>query len=261
MSIRNKKVKADPNSFENMTKNVKPSSYKDPYKISDNKIIAWFQRYWYYYKAPVIICAVVLLLVGIFIFDMATKKDADMNFTIITNEAVSEDQMYELATYVTDYVTDANYDGYVRMSPQSIVLVDEPKDDSEMASYYQIMMMFSDKNHTAFIVDDYVYDYMMDSGALEKLSTFGIESEEEYRIKLNGTEFMEETSLNDGGPYYLVFKVRNEDSKDDTIIDNKYNMFIKLANDIIGAESEDNSAVESNSDKLKRLAKDAVNAQ
>ncbi len=254
-------MKADPNSFENMTKNVKKPSYKDPYKISDNKVVAWFQRYWYYYKAPVIICAVVLLLVGIFIFDMVTKKEADMYFTIITHDAVSEEQMYELATHITDYVSDANMDGYVRMSPQSIVLVEEPKDDSEMASYYQIMMMFSDKNHTAFIVDDYVYDYMMDSDALEKLSTFGIESEEEYRIKLNGTEFMEETSLNDGGPYYLVFKVRNEDSKDEFIIDNKYDMFIKLAKDIIGAESKDSSAIESNSDKLKSIAKDAVNAE
>ncbi len=261
MSSQNGKINKDPYSFDTMTKNVKPSTIKDPYKISDNKLIAWFQRYWYYYKAPAIICGIILLLVCFFVYDMVTKKEADMNFTIISEYGVSEEHLYELATHVTDYIVDANLDGTTHISPQTLILTENPKDDKEMVAYYQIMVMFSDANHVAFIVDEYAYDYMMNSNALEKLSHFGLESDEEYRLKLNDTIFMKDTALNEKGPYYLVFKICNADYVDDTVIRCKYDMFVELAEDIIGEESEDDSAVESNSDKLKRLAKEAVNAQ
>jgi len=235
MSKDNGKIKADKNSFDKMTAKQKPSNkkVKDPDKISDNKLIAWFQRYWYYYKAPVLIGVFVLALIVIFAVDMATKEEPDLRFTIITKDGVSETNTLELAANITDYIYDVNGDGEDMISPQSMTLKDDPQDDYDLAVYYQIMTTLVDESYVAYIVDDGVYEYLLESDALEKLSYYGLESEEEYRLKLNDTWVMKDTAMNKNGPYYLVFKACNIDFLDDTLVQAKYEMYVDLAEDIL----------------------------
>jgi len=236
MSKDNGKIKVDPNSFEKMTAKVKPQKKKkDPDAISDNKLIAWFQQYWYYYKTPVLVATVFIAAAAILIFDLATQKKPDMCFTIVSNSVVTEDQVLELATHITDYVVDANEDGEEMISPIAVNLVENPVDDAELAAYSQVLTYLLDEKYVAFIVDEFAYDYMMLDNALQKMSHFGLETEEEYRIKLNDTAFMKDTELNKTGPYYLVFKICSQEYLDDPLVQGYYDMYLELANDILAA--------------------------
>jgi len=76
---------------------------------------------------------------------------------------------------------------------------------------------------------------MMLDNALQKMSHFGLETEEEYRIKLNDTAFMKDTELNKTGPYYLVFKICSQEYLDDPLVQGYYDMYLELANDILAA--------------------------
>ena len=237
MSKDNGKIKVDKNSFDKMTVKQKPAAKKkDRDQISNNKLIAWFQRYWYYYKAPVLIGAVVLLFATIFIVDLVTKKEPDMRFSVITRGVVMETDTLEIAANITDYVNDINADGEEMISPQTMQLVENPQSDYELAAHYQIMATLIDETYVAFIVDEGMYEYMMDAEALEKLSYFGLETEEEYRLLLNDTWFMKDAALNDGGPYYLVFKTCNVEFLNDTTIQGMYEMYVDFAEDIIAGE-------------------------
>lgn len=237
MSKDNGKIKVDKNSFDKMTAKQKPAGKKkDRDQISNNKLIAWFQRYWYYYKAPVLIGAVVLLFAVIFIVDLVTKKEPDMRFSVISRGVVMETDTLEIAANITDYVNDINADGEEMISPQTMQLVENPQSDYELAAHYQIMATLIDETYVAFIVDEGMYEYMMEAEALEKLSYFGLETEEEYRLLLNDTWFMKDTELNDGGPYYLVFKTCNVEFLNDTTIQGMYEMYVDFAEDIIAGE-------------------------
>jgi len=237
MSKENGKIKANPNSFDKI-KLKDSDKKKDPDKISDNKIVAWFQKYWYYYKAPVLIVAFLLFVIIWFVYSVVTNVETDMRFSVVTKQQVSDNQLFELAAGAADYVVDIDGDGKETMVPQAIQYTKSPETEEAMAAYSQMLTMIIDETCVAFIVDDTVYDYMLGDNGLIKLSDLGLEGEEEYRIRLNGTWFLKDKTLDSDGPYYLVFKVCNEEFLDDPEVQGRYEMYINLAKDILAGEKE-----------------------
>lgn len=181
-----------------------PETYKSKYKI-----VAWFKNYWYYYRVPFIFAALILILVVWFTIDMATKKNPDARFYIISDTQIISEQYEKIPDKITPYITDLNEDGNVSASVYYLNLAEEPQDEVQMAAYQQIVTIFYDEMISVLLVDDYAYNYLMQSDGLEPLSTFGITGGiDDYRIPVRGTSLTEGTTLDlMDEDFYLVFRV------------------------------------------------------
>ena len=181
-----------------------PETYKSKYKI-----VAWFKNYWYYYRVPVIFVAAILILVVWMTVDLATKKNPDARFYIVSDAQLISEQYETIPDRVSPYLTDINGDGDVSATVYYLNLAKEPEDEVQTAAYQQIITIFYDELISVILVDDYAYNYLYQSEGLEPLSTFGITGGvDEYRIPVRGTSLTEGTTLDlMGRDFYLVFRI------------------------------------------------------
>ena len=204
---------------------------------SKNRLVAWFQNYWYYYKTPVLIIGIFAVLAVIFIVDMVTKEVADMRFILLNNTPVLEEEFMTVADRAGEYVYDIDGDGKTLISPQTMQLVEDPQDDYDMMVYQQVMATMVDDDVQFYIVDDYTYNYLLNSETLALLSDFGITGgDNEYRILLNDTSLLKDTAFAERGEFYMVFKVWSEDKRDNEDMTVRYEMAVSMAKKLLGQE-------------------------
>lgn len=67
-----------------------------------NKAIKWLSNYWYHYKFRTIFCLFLAVIVGVTIFEFATKESYDMKVYLYMSEFVSSDVERALETTVED---------------------------------------------------------------------------------------------------------------------------------------------------------------
>ncbi|MBE6930954.1 MAG: hypothetical protein E7463_11790 [Ruminococcaceae bacterium] len=218
----------------------KNSGFGEPLKYESKlKPIAWFKNYWYYYKAPVIVISVFVIIAGWLIHDVLTAKEIDMRLYTITETELSTQACEPMQAVMQEYATDADGDGEVVLKTSYMRLAAEPADEMEAAAYQQIMTVMVDDNVTLLLIDEFVYNYLKNSDALDPLSVYGLEGMDEYRIRATDSFLVEDTKFADLLELYLVFRVRQVDTVDDPVVQARYDSSVKLAA-AVAADTEQN---------------------
>ena len=208
----------------------KVSGFGEPLKYESRfKPLAWFKNYWYYYKAPVIITLLFVVIAVWFTVDVLTAKEVDMRLYTITEKELGIQACEPMQTAMQDYAADADGDGEIILKTSYLRLAAEPASEQETMAYQQIMTVMVDDNVTLILLDDFVFNYLKNSDALEPLSTYGLEGVDEYRIRANDSFLLEPTDFNEVDDLYLVFRVRTYGSMDDPVVQARYDASVKLA--------------------------------
>ncbi len=180
-----------------------PEMFKSKYKI-----VAWFKNYWYFYKTPIIIVGCVAILAVWFIVDLATKVEDDVRLYVISDTPLVEEQYAPLTEALAPYMADFNGDGRVVSACSYLNLAEDPGDEMQVFAYQQVLTIFYDEAISLMLVDDFTFGYLMQSEGLAELSYYGVTGGVDgYRIPVNHTSLLADSTISQMGEFYLVFRI------------------------------------------------------
>lgn len=184
----------------------------------------WLENFWYYNKVKIIVGGFLLSFVVIGIYDYATKVNADMNITVITIEAISNDQFSQIKKELEENVIDdINGDGKKIVEFDTIVANIDMADEYGYSNFTKANLTFSNegshKKDTVYIVDTYfaqVYT-QKDDLRFEPLTTFGIEDKDnlKYYVGTENSKLFETTKVVNPKAYFIGLKTWLDKYKDD----------------------------------------------
>lgn len=94
--------------------NIQPEPPEQPpEKMTRKKKL---ENFWFYYKWHLIIGAVVLVLVGSFVYEMASQVDPDYQIAIVTETMLPDAVLEGLETQLAGFADDFNSDGKIKVS-------------------------------------------------------------------------------------------------------------------------------------------------
>jgi len=210
----------------------KVSGFGEPVKYESKfKIVAWFKNYWYFYRVPIAISAVVLFFGIWIVHDVVNKTETDFRLYTVTNFLLTDEMLEPVTDVVEEYATDIDGDGKLNVYQTYLNLVEEPADEMQLAAYQQILVVFADETISLMMVDEPVYHYLKASEALAPLSEFGLEGvgADDYRIRATDSFLLENTAFRNVGEYYLVFRIRLPETEGDPMVEARYETAVKLA--------------------------------
>lgn len=221
--------------FRKADETKKVSGFGEPVKYeSKYKIVAWFKNYWYFYKAPILIVACVLVFGVWIIHDVTAKVETDFRLYTVTNFMLTDDWVAPITDVLEEYATDIDGDGELNVYQTYLNLASEPADELQIAAYQQIFVVFADETITLMLMDEPVYHYLKASEALAPLSEFGLEGVgvDDYRIRATGSFLLEDTIFANTGEYYLAFRIRLPETAGDPLVEARYETAVRLAADV-----------------------------
>lgn len=113
-------------------------------------------NFWYHYKWPVIIGAVVLVFAGVLIGQMVTRDDPDYTIILATDGYVSQAAADRLGEELQAYGRDLDGDGKVEVSVETLVTGDATQ--IGMANKTKLMAHLSSGDVMFFIFDKASYE-------------------------------------------------------------------------------------------------------
>lgn len=225
----------------NTENELRPDMQGTPVGRFLSKIAGWFRKYWYFYKVYILIgTAALIFLVALIVTTSGKNREKyDNKLYCLTSVEITAEELETVTARIEPYWTDADGDGEVRNTVVSIVLSAVDTSDTAMSSYYQMLATVSEDDVQLMLVDDSMYEYLLEMNAFASLSDFGIEgilpdgSADDTRIWLNGTDIVkdvlvtQEATREDGSNraasnLYLCIKVRPENGKSDSKSEARY---------------------------------------
>mgnify|MGYP004669183953 CR=1 FL=1 len=148
----------------------KPAEPEKKEKLTGKK---WWQNFWFYYKVHTIVAAIVLILVGVTIYESTHKEKYDLTVVLATNGTTITEQEELIAELLSQYVEDYNGDGKVNVyvDVQNLPL-DDPEASSEMFTAMQTRFAgeLAVGEKSIYIMDQTLYDYYEVAGSFNDLS-------------------------------------------------------------------------------------------
>lgn len=182
-----------------------------PEKGEKISVANWFRNYWYYYRIPVIIALIaVIVVVGIiYIF---RYQEADMRVYVVTDELISNEDYSLLYDRFTDYTDDVDGDNNKTMT--LTVLCTEGDGSSSAKQVHDKLQNIAESNDTLFfLVDDAGLEAVQSVCELRELAYFteGVDevkivSDDPYKLRINGSNLLAGTAMDTGRDWYIVMK-------------------------------------------------------
>ncbi len=200
--------------------------------------IEWLRNYGYYYKGvfTVGIIAAVIVLAALFLLHY---DGADMRLYFITAADVSDEDYYGLVEKMNGYVYDVDGDNVKSLRQQRLHMAANPQTEAEKKVYADIDAAIADDETIFFVVDDAGYDYVRERCGLRPLAYFGIVSDDEYRLPLNGAPLTEGTGLAEGPPIYLIMKLLDDSKYNDYYVSGRTDVVVGMARNNDQSEEND----------------------
>lgn len=116
--------------------------------------------------------------------------------------------------------------GYQSLCTRSIVdqeIIKDAVDDGTRANVEKITLTMTDDDVLLFFFDKKYIEWYANDGAFEPLANFGIESEDEYFVRVDETPFFKDIGISHYDGIYAGIKVRSGPRlKDDERMNGKY---------------------------------------
>ena len=189
----------------------------------------WFKAvYWYHFKYHTLGAILAIVALVTIIGDIAGREYNDLDF--ILGGAVFADitQMQELSDYLGSFIKE---DGTAKVGRQMLCTTSSMGtgdtalvfDEYTAASIEKIKISFADDEILLFLLDKKYADWYSREGAFEPLSTFGIEGDSEYVVRVDDSEIIKRLGIQSDNGIYAAIKVITESRQKKERIVQKYN--------------------------------------
>ena len=169
-----------------------------------------WENFWFYYRKHVIVAVIVLVIVGVSIYESLHQEKYDVTVVLATNGTTITEQEELIADIFSQYAEDYNGDGKVNVyvDVQNLPL-DNPEENSELFTAMQTRFAgeLAVGEKSLYIMDQRLYDYYELAGTFNELSEqySGIEGVDGDRFWLNEL-FADEPLLSEYMPECFIMQ-------------------------------------------------------
>ncbi len=197
---------------------------------------SFFQKFAYWFKnvfVPhfglfTIIGIIIVVLLFTLVKDIVTSEHNDLDFILGGAVYADTEQMNALADYLGSFIE--KEDGKEVLVGKQMLCTGSifgsgdaalAFDEYAAASIDKITVSFADDEILLFLLDKKYAEWYKKEGAFEKLSTFGIESEDEYLVRIEDSEIIKELGI-ESNELYGAIKVITDGRRKKARIMEKY---------------------------------------
>lgn len=205
------------------------------------KLAYWFKNiYWCYFALPTVGIIAAALIVGGIAYDITHPEYNDIDFVVAGSLLADKEQMDMISDRMKAFIDPYDDEngpkiGYQSLCTRSIVdqaIGKDAIDDGTRANIEKITLTMTDDDVLLFFFDKKYIEWYADDGAFEPLENFGIESEDEYFVRVDETPFFKDIGISHYDGIYAGIKVRRGPRlKDNERMNGKY---INAANVLSG---------------------------
>ncbi len=195
----------------------KPGSFMEG-ATTGEKLRYWFKNvYWYHFKIATFAAIFLIICVCTFISDVFFREYNDLDY-ILAGALFADSQTLDALTEKIGsfVVTDDNEPpeiGRQMLCTQSVMGTGDQAlaiDEYVSASIEKIAISMADDEILLFFLDKRYIDWYAEQGAFEPLSNLGIESENEYFVRVDTTAFFDSFNISHETGIYAGIKVKNK---------------------------------------------------
>lgn len=196
------------------------------------KLAYWFKNiYWCYFALPTVGIIAAALIVGSIAYDITHPEYNDIDFVVAGSLLADKEQMNMISERMTPFIDPYNDEegakiGYQSLCTRSIVdqeIIKDAVDDGTRANVEKITLTMTDDDVLLFFFDKKYIEWYANDGAFEPLANFGIESEDEYFVRVDELPFFADIDISHYDGIYAGIKVRSGPRlKDDERMNGKY---------------------------------------
>ncbi len=205
------------------------------------KLAYWFKNIYLCYLAlPTVAIIAAVVLLGSIIYDVSHPEYNDLNY-IVAGQLVADNIQMELLTEKMSAFLepeDGEEDpkiGWQMLSTRSVLDFNDATqeiDGGSHANREKISVTMADDDVLLFFFDKTYIEYYAADGAFEPLANFGIESENEYFVRVDNTEFFKDITIHNNDGIYAGIKVRSGPRLKESM-DKKYENAVRVLAGII----------------------------
>ena len=179
----------------------------------------WFGYIWDYYKAHILVGALVTVFAVVLVIEMANRIENDAHINYIATNTIPLELADELAHRCSLNSDDLNGNGRVDIAINQLNFTVENRQNSEMhqALLNKMMVLFNSNDELLFVVDSqmlpqttqnkYAADIFYKSKEWYKENSY----DNEYAVPLNNSAIFEELGIDSSDLFVLVAKADNEE--------------------------------------------------
>ena len=140
------------------------------------KIRKWFHDYWYYYRLPVTIGAVALVIVIFLVKDIVFREKYDFSYVAAARGGyISEELTNAVDAVAAEVAGDFDGNGAVNILPVPIIVSEDGMSQQDMAMQSKFTVMFSDDSIWLMLLNDTYMEFVLSPDTFVTLSDYGIE--------------------------------------------------------------------------------------
>ena len=195
------------------------------------KLRYWFKNvYWYHFRVATLSVILAVIFAVTFISDVFFKEYNSLDYVVGGAVVGTTQDMRAISDEFSAMITPKGAEenskvGYQMLCTQSIMgtgVNGEAFDEGAQANIEKITVTMADDEVLLFFFDKKYIEWYAEQGAFEPLSSFGIESENEYFVRVDDTEFFKKYSLIDQNGIYAGIKLKTEGRMKNERITEKY---------------------------------------
>lgn len=201
------------------------------------KLKYWFKNvYWYHFRIATFVVITVVILGCMLISDIANREYNDLDYILAGAVFANTEQMGQLSGYIAGFIPieDETPDdgdaakaevGHQMLSTESVMGSGDQAlaiDEYNAASINKITVSMADDEILLFLFDKRYAEWYAKEGAFEPLSELGIESENEYYVRVDDNPVIKSLGIIHRDGIYAAIKVRTDSRMEDERIAKKY---------------------------------------
>ncbi len=183
------------------------------------KLIYWFKNvYWFHFKYATLGVILAAIFAVTLVSDVFFKEYNDLDFILAGSVFADSAEMQELAEDISVFVSPEKPDtptkiGRQILSTRSTVGTGDQAllfDEITSANIDKIAVSMADDEILLFFFDKRYAEWYAKEGAFEPLSSFGIESENEFFVRVDTLPFWKDYNIVHDNGIYAGIKIKTE---------------------------------------------------
>jgi len=195
------------------------------------KLSYWFKNvYWYHFRVATFAIIFVAILAVTFVSDVFFKEYNDLDYIMGGALFAETQKMNDISERFSAMLTPKGAEesakvGHQMLCTQSIMGTGDKADvfdEGSRANIDKITVTMADDEVLLFFFDKKYIEWYAEQGAFEPLSEFGIESENEFFVRVDDTEFFKQFDVANQNGIYAGIKLKTDSRAKNERIAQKY---------------------------------------